>query len=368
MSNILFLDMQAAYQELKSDIDNAVARTTASAWYLLGNELAKFETAFATYCGAKHCIGVANGLEALSLILKAYNIGPGDEVIVPSNTFIATWLAVSHVGATPIPVEPNPDTFNIDPNFIETAITSKTKAIMPVHLYGLAAEMEPINRIAQKYQLKVIEDAAQAHGAIYQEKRTGNLADAASFSFYPGKNLGAFGDGGAITTNDDSLANKLKMLRNYGSSIKYHHEMKGYNSRLDELQAAVLNVKLKHIDEWNSRRQKVADIYLNELNNLPIVLPQAPNKTQHVWHLFVIRTPRRDELQEHLQKNGVQTLIHYPIAPHKQTAYSEMNHISLPVSEKIHREVLSLPMGPHLKTHDTEKIIHIIKQFWQIKD
>lgn len=365
MTEILFLDMQASYTELKSKIDAAVEAVLSSGWYLLGQELERFEADFAQFCGAKHCIGVANGLEALELILKAYNIGPGDEVIVPSNTYIASWLAVSYVGATPIPVEPLEDTFNIDPALIKAAITSRTKAIMPVHLYGQAADMAVINRIAKEHQLKVIEDSAQAHGALYQGKRVGGLGDAAGFSFYPGKNLGAMGDGGAITTNDSVLAEKLKMLRNYGSKIKYQHEIKGSNSRLDEIQAAILSVKLQCLDEWNHRRQKLAEEYLTQLAGLPLVLPVAEQKDQHVWHLFVIRTPQRDALQRYLKENGIATLIHYPIPPHQQGAYQEMRDLSLPISEKMHCEVLSLPMGPHLTSAQVSRVCQLIQHFYR---
>lgn len=364
MSEILFLDMQAPYVELKREIDTAVAKVMASGWYLLGQELESFETAFAKFCGVDYCIGVANGLEALELILKAYDIGPGDEVIVPSNTYIATWLAASHVRATPVPVESCEDSFNINPVLIEAAITSRTKAIMPVHLYGQAADMSAINHIAKKHQLKVIEDAAQAHGAIYQGKRVGSLGDAAGFSFYPGKNLGAMGDGGAITTNDAELAEKLKMLRNYGSKIKYHNQIKGCNSRLDEVQAAILNVKLQYLDEWNKRRQKLAQVYLSQLAGLPVVLPVAKQQEQHVWHLFVIRTPQRDALQRYLKDHGVATLIHYPIPPHQQGAYQEVQNLSLPISEKMHREVLSLPMGPHLTLEQAKRVCQLVSDFY----
>jgi dTDP-4-amino-4,6-dideoxygalactose transaminase len=274
------------------------------------------------------------------------DIGEDDEVIVPSNTFIATWLAVSYAGATPVPVEPDEKTYNIDPSKIEAAITEKTKAIVPVHLYGQPADMDPILKIAARHHLKVIEDAAQAHGARYKGKRTGSLGDAAGFSFYPGKNLGAFGDGGAVTTNDSTLAERVRRLSNYGSQVKYAHDVKGFNSRLDELQAALLRVKLRHLDAWNGRRRQIAAQYLRKLNAQDyLILPHVPPWVEHVWHLFVVRTPERDRLQQYLTDCGVQTLIHYPVPPHRQGAYQELSHLSLPVSEMIHREVLSLPMG-----------------------
>lgn len=362
--NIPFLDLKATYLELKDELDAATAKVMHSGWYLLGQELASFEEAFAHYCGTKYCIGVGNGLEALELILKAYDIGPGDEVIVPSNTYIATWLAVSYVGAKPIPVEPDINTYNLNPQLLEAAITPNTKAIMPVHLYGQAADMNPINSIAQKYSLKVIEDAAQAHGALYHGKRVGNLGDAAGFSFYPGKNLGAFGDAGAITTNDAFLAEKIKALRNYGSKIKYFNEFKGVNSRLDEIQAAVLKVKLHYLDSWNKRRAELAKIYLTGLSSTPLILPDEVEANNHVWHLFVVRTKERERLQQYLQENGVQTLIHYPLPPHKQKAYADMNQLSLPISEQIHDEVLSLPIGPHLPPEDCMAIVHLINHFY----
>lgn len=347
MKNIPFLDLVQTYLELKTELDVAFQRVMNSGWYIQGEELSAFESEFADYCNVKYCIGVGNGLDALHLILRAMDIGAGDEVIVPSNTFIATWLAVSYAGATPVPVEPDETTYNIDPTRIEAAITAKTRAIMPVHLYGQPADMEPILEIARRYKLKVVEDAAQAHGARYKGKRVGGLGNAAGFSFYPGKNLGAFGDGGAVTTNDSMIAEKVKSLRNYGSQKKYSHDVKGFNSRLDELQAAFLRVKLRHLDEWNGRRHKIADQYFKELlSHDYLTLPQVPPWAEPVWHLFVVRMPLRDRLQKHLADCGIQTLIHYPIPPHKQGAYQEFSHLSLPVSERIHKEVLSLPMGP----------------------
>lgn len=345
-----FLDLRASYDELKNDTDLAYKRVMSSGWYLLGHELKSFEEEFSAYTDTAYCVGVGNGLEALELLLKAYDIGLGDEVIVPSNTYIATWLAVNYVGATPVPVEPILETYNINPNLIEAAITAKTKAIIAVHLYGQPCDMDAINKVAQQHGLIVIEDAAQAQGALYKNKKVGSLGHAAGFSFYPGKNLGAFGDAGAITTNDASIADKVKILRNYGSEIKYHNKVKGVNSRLDELQAAFLRVKLKKLDEWNARRKVIAKLYLDSLASMSsLVLPMCPEWADPAWHLFVIRHLDRDALQKTLKENNIETLIHYPIPPHKQPAYQEMNYKHFPISEKIHNEVLSLPIGPHMK-------------------
>jgi len=364
MGKIPFLDLKQPYLELKDELDSAYQRVMESGWYILGKEVEAFEAEFAEYCGVQHCIGVGNGLDALHLILRAMDIGEGDEVIVPSNTFIATWLAVSYAGATPVPVEPDEKTYNIDPKRIEKAITEKTKAIMLVHLYGQPADMDPILEIAAKYHLKVIEDAAQAHGARYKGKRTGGLGDAAGFSFYPGKNLGALGDGGAVTTNDDALAARVRQLCNYGSQIKYTHEFKGFNSRLDEMQAAFLMVKLRKLDDWNERRKVIADMYLTGLADLSdLTLPYVPDWAEPVWHLFVVRTSKRVQLSKYLEEQGIQTLIHYPVPPHKQGAYQELSHLSLPVSEMIHREVLSLPMGPSLDKSYVQYIINSFKKF-----
>ena len=364
---IPFLDLKSPYLELKEELDAAYARVMESGWFILGKEVEAFEDEFAAYCGAKHCIGVANGLDALHMIVRAYGIGPGDEVIVPSNTNIATWLAVTHAGATPVPVEPNERTYNIDPAKIEQAITPKTKAIMVVHLYGQPADMDPVNEIAVKHGLKVIEDCAQAHGARYKGRRAGTLGDAAGFSFYPGKNLGAFGDGGAVTTNDAELAERLKVLRNYGSKVKYHNELPGFNSRLDELQAAFLRVKLKKLDEWNNRRSKVAEHYLRELSSQnELILPYVPVWADPVWHLFVIRHTKRDALQKSLNDAGIGTMIHYPIPPHLQEAYSKLgyNERTFPIAEIIHREVLSLPMGPHLAEKQLDQVLsNVVKYF-----
>lgn len=344
-----FLDLKSPYLELKDELDAAYRRVMESGWYILGKEVEAFESEFATYCEAKHCIGVANGLDALHLIVRAYGIGSGDEVIVPSNTYIATWLAVTHAGATPVPVEPDERTYNIDPARIEQAITPKTKAIMVVHLYGQVANMDPINAIAKKHGLKVIEDCAQAHGARYKGRRAGSLGDAAGFSFYPGKNLGAIGDGGAVTTNDDELAERIKVLRNYGSQVKYHNEVVGFNSRLDELQAALLRVKLTRLDEWNERRGIAARSYIQHLaNNTRLTLPFVPDWAEPVWHLFVVRQNYRDELQKNLAEAGIGTMIHYPIPPHLQPAYSDLGYKKgdFPISEAIHNSIISLPMWP----------------------
>ena len=362
---IPFLDLKAPYLELKTELDEAYRRVMLSGWYILGAEVEAFEKDFADYCGVKHCIGVGNGLEALHLILRAMDIGPGNEVIVPANTYIATWLAITYAGATPVPVEPDEKTYNIDPNRIEEAITPRTRAILPVHLYGQPADMYAILEIARRHSLKVIEDAAQAHGARYKGARTGGLGDAAGFSFYPGKNLGAFGDGGAVTTDNSSLADRVRVLRNYGSHIKYYNEEKGFNSRLDELQSAFLRVKLRHLNDWNERRCKIANRYLEGLSSAGyLTLPHVPSWAGPVWHLFVIRTKMRDLLQKYLEKNGIQTLIHYPIPPHQQGAYPEYLNLNLPITEKIHQEVLSLPMGPAMPLDDLNRVIQVIEDFF----
>ncbi|HXE95884.1 MAG TPA: DegT/DnrJ/EryC1/StrS family aminotransferase [Dongiaceae bacterium] len=363
MTRIPFLDLGETYKELKAELDNSIQRVMNSGWYIQGEELDAFEAEFAAYCSAKYCVGVGNGLDALHLVLRAYGIGTGDEVIVPSHTFIATWLAVTHAGARPVPVEtPDDVSYTISPALIEAAITPRTKAIIPVHLYGRPADMAPIMQIASRHGLKVIEDAAQAHGACYQGCRTGSLGDAAAFSFYPGKNLGAFGDGGAITTNDGELAIKIRSLRNYGSSTKYVHDFIGLNSRLDPLQAAMLRVKLCYLDEWNSRRVSLAASYQQLLAGTKLVLPAASAGFDSVYHLFVVRTPNRDMLQVELKKAGIETLIHYPIPPHKQGAYQAMQNGALPVAELLSSEVLSLPMGPHLTREDVEEVAHQITQ------
>jgi dTDP-4-amino-4,6-dideoxygalactose transaminase len=354
-----FLDFAGPYEELKAELDEAYFRFMGSTQYVLGREVEAFEREFAAYCGVAHCVGVGNGLEALHLILRAYSVGAGDEVIVPSNTYIATWLAVSYAGAVPVPVEPDAKTFNIDPNRIEAAITRKTRAIMPVHLYGQPADMGPIMGIARKHGLKVIEDNAQAQGARYQGRRTGSLGDAAGNSFYPGKNLGAFGDAGAVTTNDPEVAERVRTLRNYGSQKKYYNEIKGYNSRLDELQAAFLRVKLKKLDEWNARRQAVAAQYLAELAGASaLTLPFVPESAEPVWHLFVVRHPKREALQQKLAAADIGTLIHYPVPPHLSGAYADGKwpRGGFPMAEELSDTVLSLPMGPHLAKEQTRLV------------
>jgi dTDP-4-amino-4,6-dideoxygalactose transaminase len=365
MNPVPFLDVGATYTELKAEIDAAVARVLESGWYLLGGELEAFEAEWATYVGAKHCIGVANGLEALSLSLRALGIGPGDEVIVPSNTYIATWLAVTHVGATVVPVEPDPRTFNIDPDQVEQAITTRTKVILPVHLYGQSADMAPLLEIAGRRGLHVLEDAAQAHGATYCGSRVGALGDLAGWSFYPGKNLGAFGDAGAVTTNDDALADAVRVLRNYGSRVKYVNERVGFNSRLDELQAAVLRVKLRHLDDWNARRKDVAAGYQRELADCGVLLPVVHGAADPVWHLYVVQAEHRDELQRILNAAGVQTLIHYPVPPHMQDAYRQLaiSQEAFPVARRMAKHVLSLPIGPHFSSAQQQRVIDAVSEY-----
>ncbi|HLB41963.1 MAG TPA: DegT/DnrJ/EryC1/StrS family aminotransferase [Gammaproteobacteria bacterium] len=361
---IPFLNLKTASEELSAELRMIFEKVLKSGNYLLGDELEAFETEFANYIGVKHCLCVGSGLDALHLILRAFDIGPGDEVIVPTNTYIATWLAVSCSGAKVVPVEPDEATYNINPNLIETAITNQTKAIIPVHLYGQAADMEPINIVAKQNNLYVIEDAAQAHGALYKGQRVGSLADAGAWSFYPSKNLGALGDGGAITTNNDHLAIKIRLLRNYGAQKKYVNEAKGFNSRLDELQAAVLRVKLKYLDQWNQRRLELANIYQEGLSScVNIRLPIIQTGCDSVWHLFVLCVKKRDLLQQYLANKGIETLIHYPIPPHKQGAYKEMNHLTYAISESLHHEVLSLPIGPHMSHADINYVIETLLAF-----
>ncbi len=360
---VTFLDLRATYLEIKDELDAAYQRVMNSGWYILGEEVTAFEREFAEYCGTRHCVGVANGLEALQLILRSYGIGADDEVIVPANTYIATWLAVSNAGATVVPVEPDPRTFNLDPRRIEAAITPKTKAILPVHLYGQPADMDPINDIARRHGLKVIEDAAQAHGARYRDRRVGSLGDAAGWSFYPTKNLGAYGDAGAVTTDDNELADRVRLLRNYGSKSKYYNSEKGINSRLDELQAALLRVRLKHLDEWNSRRARIAAKYREELRETDLMLPGVCEGADPVWHLFVVRSNRRDELQRYLKSQGVNTLVHYPVPPHLQLAYKDASLPAYPIAEAIHNEVLSLPIGPHLSEAHATRVIEAVRSF-----
>jgi len=364
-----FLDLQAGYLELKPELDAAYQRVMNSGWYILGGEVEQFESEFSDYCGVHHCLGVGSGLDAISLILRGYGIGCGDEVIVPVHTFIATWLGISHTGARVVPVAVDPATYNLDPASVEAAIIAKTKAIIAVHLYGYPADMNALRRISSQHGIKLIEDAAQAHGVGYFGRKTGALGDAAAFSFYPGKNLGAYGDGGAVVTNDEVLSKRIGSLRNYGSAKKYHHEEIGYNSRLDPLQAALLRVRLKHLDEWTSRRRKIANRYLEKLCNLNdlILPPSQTDSIQPVWHLFVVRTARRDALQKHLEKAGVQTLIHYPVANHRADAYA--NEFGQPKSwraqaESLADSVLSLPMGPHLSEARQEVVVKSVAGFF----
>ncbi|MFO1150479.1 MAG: DegT/DnrJ/EryC1/StrS family aminotransferase [Alsobacter sp.] len=355
---IPFLELKPAFEELEEEISSAVDRVLRSGWYIGGTEVEAFEEAFATACAVEHCVGVANGLDALHLALRALGIGEGDEVIVPSNTFIATWLAVSHCGAVPVPVEPRQDTCNIDVDLIEAAITPRTRAIIPVHLYGQPADLDPILAIARNRGLAVVEDAAQAHGAAYKGRRIGGHGDLCCWSFYPGKNLGAMGDAGAVTTRSADLAERLRMLRNYGSSERYVNDVIGYNSRLDPMQAAILAAKLPHLDEWNERRRSIARLYAQRLEGTGLALPTTPSFADPVWHLYVVRHPRRDALQKALAGRGVGTLIHYPIPPHRQSAYAGSPHSarSLPVAEAMASQVLSLPMGPHLSLQDASAV------------
>lgn len=360
---IEFLDLKAPYLELKQELDEAIQRVISSGWFIGGPEVDLFEADYAAYCGSKYAVGVANGLDALHLALRAMDVGPGDEVIVPSNTYIATWLAVSQCGATPVPVEPDIVTHNINPDLIEVAITPRTKVILPVHLYGQPADLDSILAIARRYGIKVLEDGAQAHGAHYKGKRLGAHGDAVAWSFYPGKNLGAMGDGGAVTTNDESIADRVRVLRNYGSRVKYVNELKGFNSRLDPLQAAILRVKLKVLDEWNTRRARTANRYSAELSLPGLVLPNSPSWAEPAWHLYVVRHPRREKLQKALQNAGVGTLIHYPIPPHLQAAYAAegFGERSFPLAELLASEVLSLPMGPSLTDEQVEYVIAAIR-------
>lgn len=363
--DINFLDLETAHNELRAELREAFERVLDSGWYILGNEVKQFEAEFSAYCETEYCVGVGNGLDALHLILRGYGIGEGDEVIVPANTYIATWLAVSYAGATPIPVEPDEYTFNINPTLIEAAIKPCTKAIIAVHLYGQPADMDTINAIAKKHGLKVIEDAAQAHGARYKGRRVGSLGDAAGFSFYPGKNLGAMGDGGAVTTNDARLAEKIRVLGNYGSSVKYHNEVQGYNSRLDELQAAFLRTKLRCLDEWNTRRNKIATEYSISLAGSDLMLPYVPVWAEPVWHLFVVRDRERDKLQRWLEEVGASTMIHYPVPPHLQIAYANLKYKqgNFPIAEKLADTILSIPIGPHLTSVQCVEVIERLKMF-----
>lgn len=363
-ATVPFLDVGAAYRELRTEIDAAMRRTLDSGWYLLGAETKAFEQVFATYTASAHTVGVANGLDALCLALRAMGVGSGDEVIVPSNTFIATWLAASSVGATPVPVEPSAETFTIDPALIEAAVTPRTRAIIPVHLYGHPADMGPILDIARRHDLRVLEDAAQAHGARYRGQRIGAIGDVTAWSFYPGKNLGALGDGGAVTTNDAEIAGRVRGLGNYGSRVKYDHEQLGVNSRLDELQSAVLATKLPRLDEWNARRRAIASRYATELDGLGLGLPATAEWAEHVWHLYVVRVPDdRDGLRQRLLDIGVETVVHYPRSPHLQKAYAPMGFSAgdFPRAESMDREVLSLPIGPHMRAEQVDRVVEAVR-------
>lgn len=364
---IKFLDLQQINLNHKAELTQAFERVLNSGWFILGKEVENFEKNFAQYCGAKYCIGVANGLDALILIIRAYKemglMQDGDEIIVPANTYIASILAISANHLVPVLVEPDLNTYNINPALIEEKITSKTKAILAVHLYGKLADMPSINQIAKQHQLIIIEDAAQAHGAEIEGKRAGIWGDAAGFSYYPGKNLGALGDAGAVTTNNDELAKTIKTLANYGSEVKYHNQFKGINSRLDELQAALLDVKLKYLDLETQHRKAVARQYLTRIKNPLVTLPTLGTEKQDVWHVFVVRVANRKYFQEYLSQNGIQTVTHYPIPPHQQEAYQEFSHLKLPITEKIHQQIISLPISPIITEEEVNTIINVVNNY-----
>ncbi len=358
-----FLDLQPAYRSAQAAIDAALLRVAASGWFLLGQELQAFEAQWANFCGSAHCAGLANGLDALHLGLKALGVGPGDEVIVPSNTYVATWLAVSQCGATPVPVEPDPRSFNIDPKRIAAAIGPRTRAVLPVHLYGQPADMDSIRALAQSHGLKLLDDCAQAHGARYRGRPVGSLADLSAWSFYPGKNLGAFGDAGGVTSDSGEWVDVVRVLRNYGSRRKYHNEVKGINSRLDEIQAAVLAAKLPHLQAATDERRAIAARLLDGLAGVDLQLPQVPEWAEPAWHLFVVRHRDRDGLAKRLAEQGVGSLIHYPVPPHLQPAYVELGYGpgDFPVAEAIHREVLSLPLWPGMSEAQIERVIGAVR-------
>ena len=360
---IKFLDLEKVNNRFRDKIDSRIKTILDKGWYLQGEEDKTFEEHFANFVGTKYCIGCANGLDALNLIIKAYGFKEGDEIIVPANTYIASILAISENGVTPVLVEPSLDTYNINPDLIEEKITSKTKAIMVVHLYGQAVQMEKIWELAKKYNLKIIEDSAQGHGAIYKGRKTGNLGDASGFSFYPGKNLGCMGDGGAVTTNDEELANKIRALGNYGSHKKYCNIYKGVNSRLDEIQAAVLDVKLPHLDKDNQRRREISKYYRENIKNPLIILPKTYDESAHVWHVFAVRTKNRDNFQQYLKDNDIQTLIHYPTPPHKQQAYKEWNHLTFPITEEIHKTIISIPISPVMTDEEVQYVVDKINAY-----
>ena len=360
---IKFLDLQKINNRFRNEMDARIKDVLDSGWYLSGKWNDEFSKNFADFCGTQHAIGVANGLDAINLIIRGYGFGVGDEIIVPANTYIATILAISENGCTPVLVEPDINTYNINPDLIEEKITPKTRAIIVVHLYGQAVQMDKIWELAKKYNLKVIEDSAQAHGAIYNGRRVGNLGNASAFSFYPGKNLGALGDAGGVTTNDADLFAKVHAIANYGSDYKYHHIYKGVNSRLDEIQAALLDVKLQYLDSDNKRRREIAKYYRENIKNPKIILPQTYDENAHVWHVFVVRTENRDSLCKYLEENGIQTNIHYPTPPHKQGAYSEWNNQSFPITEEIHRTVMSLPISPVMTDEEVHKVVEVVNDW-----
>jgi dTDP-4-amino-4,6-dideoxygalactose transaminase len=361
---IPFLALKRDYEAQKTAIDAAIRRVAERGWYIMGAELAEFERRYAAYCGVAHCIGVGNGLDALALALRAMGVTAGDEVIVPSNTFIATWLAVSHAGAVPVPVEPVARTFNIDPARIAKAVSARTKVVLPVHLYGQPADMEAIVSVARAHGLRVLADGAQAHGAAYRGKPVATCGDAVAWSFYPTKNLGALGDGGAVTTDDPALADRIRVLRNYGSREKHHNEVAGFNSRLDEIQAAVLSAKLDLLDAQNVRRRAIADRYRAALANAAISLPEVPDWANPVWHLFVIRLPERDLLISRLRERGVEAAIHYPVPPHLQPAFAGLGYRrgDFPIAEAIHDEVVSLPLSPHMSDSEVDQVIAAVQE------
>ena len=362
---IAYSDLTYIHNQIREEVDQKVKSVLDSNWFILGKEVEEFEKEYAAYIGAKHCIGVGNGLDALHLILAGYGIGPGDEVIVPANTFIATALAVSYCGATPVLVDADEETCNLDISKIEEKITDKTRAIMAVHLYGQAVDIDKVYEVAKKYNLKVIEDAAQAHNAKWNGKKTGNLGDAAGFSFYPGKNLGAFGDAGAITTSDDELARKIKALRNYGSEEKYKHIYKGFNSRLDEMQAGILRIKLKYMDQWTKERQEIAAYYLEHVKNPRISLPKAPATEQHVWHIFPVFVEDREAFMAHMEARGIKTLIHYPIPVHLQEGYAELGYKEgdYPVAERLAKQEVSLPLWVGMQKEELEAVVEALNSF-----
>lgn len=362
--SVPFLNLEAGFDELSDELEAALSRVARAGWYVGGDEVEAFEYEWAGYVGASHGVGVGNGLDALHLTLRALGVGRGDEVLVPSNTFIATWLAVSHCGATPVPVEPDEHSCNLSAANVEEALSRRTRAIVPVHLYGQAADLGPILEIARSNGLAVVEDAAQAHGARYEGQRIGAHSDAVAWSFYPGKNLGAMGDAGAVTTHDAELAARIRSLRNYGSEVKYEHDLQGFNSRLDPLQAAVLRVKLKYLDEWNRRRRSIAERYAQGLEETGLTLPWTPDHSEPVWHVYAVFHECRDVLQKALSTANIQTLIHYPIPPHLQPAYAELGYPrgALPVAEKLAARELSLPMGPHLALQDADRVITEVRR------